>query len=144
MPIPTRSVRYLLGSIIMVSHFVAIAVFVILGTPHIGLGGVIQGVTTVAPLGAVYVGAFVTYVTNFPNLAPDEVGTSISRDAFYVQLFLIVCFSAALVLAPAVIFVFGPTGNVDDATTYAGLIDTLFAGYIGTIFKKLFPLTATP
>lgn len=139
MPITTRRLRYTLGTIIMVSHFAAVAVFLVLGIQHMVFSDVLQGITTVLPLGAVYVGAFVSYVGTYPNLAPDEVGTTVSREAYYVQLFLIGLFSFALVAAPTIIFVFGPTGDVQDATTYTGLIDTVFAGYIATIFKKLFP-----
>lgn len=141
MPITTRRTRYTLGCIIMVSHFAAIAVFLIFGMRHMALADVLQGITTVAPLGAVYVGAFVSYVTVYPNEAPDEVGTTVSPEAFYVQLFLVGLFALALVAAPAIIFIFGPTGDVQDATTYAGVIDTLFAGYIAAIFKKLFPFS---
>lgn len=140
MPVTTRTVRFTLGWIIMLSHFASIGAYLVLGFPHLGLEGVLSGVGTVAPLGAVYLSAFVIYVTSFPNGAPDDPNP-VSRASFAVQGFLVGLFALALVATPIVILTTSPTGNVAHSTTLTGTIDTLFAGYIGIIFKRLFPFT---
>jgi hypothetical protein len=140
MSIAIRTLRFTLGWIIMLAHFASIGAFIVLGYQHLQLQGVLGGVGTVAPLGAVYLAAFIAYVTAFPNGAPDD-GNPVSMAAFSVQLFVVGLFSIALVAAPIIIFTISPTGDVRDSTTFTGTIDTLFAGYIGTIFKKLFPFT---
>lgn len=140
MPVTIRTLRFTLGWIIMLAHFISIGAFVVLGFKHIGLDGVLSGVGTVAPLGAVYLAAFVTYVSTYPNGAPDDPNP-VSRAALGVQVFIVGLFALALVLAPVIIFTISPTGNVAHATTLTGTIDTLFAGYIGVIFKRLFPFS---
>lgn len=141
MPVTIRTLRFTLGWIIMVAHFLSIGAFVLLGSQHLRLEEVLSGVGTVAPLGAVYLAAFITYVAAFPNGAPDD-RNPVSRAALAVQMFVVILFALALVVAPIVIFTTSPTGNVEHATTFTGTVDTLFAGYIGTIFKKLFPFGA--
>lgn len=138
MSVTTRTLRFTLGWIIMLAHFIAIAAFIVLGFPHLELEGVLAGIGTVAPLGAIYLAAFVNYVVTYPAGAPDDANM-ISAGSMGVQVFLVGLFAIALVLAPVIILTISPTGNVEHATTLTGTIDTLFAGYIGLIFKRLFP-----
>lgn len=137
--IPLRATRYIFGVTIMLFHFLAIGVFLWLGSQRLPLTEVLQGAGTVAPVAAIYLTTFVTYVASNPRLAPDEKNNPVSAGAFGVQYFIILLFSLALVSVPAFIFVTSAARH-EDASLYTAFIDTVFAGYLGIIFKRLFPL----
>lgn len=137
--IPLRATRYIFGVTIMLAHFVTIAIYFFLGSPKMEMSEVIQGIGTVAPVAAIYVTTFITYVANHPVLAPDE-NKSVSNGAFGVQYIVILIFCAALVGLPIYVFTTSLLPH-EQASIYTGGIDTVFAGYLGIIFKKLFPFS---
>jgi ABC-type multidrug transport system permease subunit len=143
---PLKVVRYAFGAVILIAHFGAILLFLVLGQQRFNdFQELLSQIATLTPLAAVYVTAFVTYVTTFPNGASDEIDpngnpVTIGLPSTIVQFILILAFSAALISTP--IIVFGQSsGGYETASATAGWIDTAFAGYLGLIFKKLFPFS---
>lgn len=134
-----RATRYIIGATIMLTHFATVAIYVFLGSGRMEMPEVLQGVATVAPVAAIYVTTFLNYVVNTPAGAPDEIGTTMRIEAFLVQYVIVVLFCAALAGLPLYTFTTGQL-KYEDASLYTGGIDTVFAGYLGLIFKKLFPL----
>lgn len=136
-----RTTRYVIGVTIMAAHFATIAVFLMMGAARMEMSEVLQGVATVTGVAAIYVTAFVTYVANTPNKAADEVDATVSTEAFLVQFVIVLVFCVALIGLPIWIFITGQL-KYEDASLYTGAIDTVFAAYLGIIFKKLFPFAS--
>lgn len=139
--VPLRSARFIFGATIMLSHFGTIAAYFLLGSKRLAIADVLQGVGTVSAVAAIYLTTFLNYVANNPVKAPDE-DTVISVGAFTVQYFIVLMFSAALLGLPVYTF---ETGMLpyDEVPLYTAGLDTVFAGYLGIIFKRLFPLANT-
>lgn len=134
-----RATRYIIGLTIMLAHFATVGVYVFFGSGRMEMPEVLQGVATVAPVAAIYVTTFLNYVVSTPGQAPDELNATMRTEAFLVQYLVVLLFCVALIGLPLYTFITGRL-RYEDASLYTGGIDTVFAGYLGLIFKKLFPL----
>ncbi|NSZ02364.1 hypothetical protein G6M70_15015 [Agrobacterium tumefaciens] len=138
-----RGTRYVFGSSILFAHFATIFIYFIYGNRYLrgDIAEIMQGILTVAPVSALYLTAFLNYVTGYPRGAPDENDPATGRiglPSFLVQYFVILVFCVALIGGPIYVFNTGAF-KFENVKLITGSIDTLFAGYLGIIFKRLFP-----
>ena len=141
---PLRTVRYVFGFTILLAHVATIAAFLILGSRRYDdITEVLSQAMVVAPLFAVYLVLFITYAATYPTgTAPDETNNGakvmIGAPALFAQGLIVALFAASMILVPVVIFSQND-GGYDLASKVVGYVETLFAAYMGIIFRRLFP-----
>ncbi len=134
--ISKHTVRYRLGWTILAAHFLAIFMYGIIGLFLLtDFSDVIDLVLSVTPLTALYLTAFLRYVVK--DEARKDSG-EVSIAAFRVQMTIVILFCIFLLPVGGVLFISGVVPYAS-MSTFVGLVEALFAGYMATIFYSLFP-----
>ena len=136
---PIETVRYTFGTIILVTHFLTIFVYLAYGLSKFdGIAQVAGGILTVTPLTALYLTAFIRHVVL--EQSPEHASRTIPAPSFYVQLSIVCLFGLFLVFGSAYLF-HTAVLRYEDIDIYTGLVETLFAAFMAIIFNNLFPET---
>ncbi|MCA9458236.1 MAG: hypothetical protein KC587_16340 [Nitrospira sp.] len=136
--IRTRTVRMILGTTILISHFGGMAFYIIFATSFLDWNGVLQGVLSLAPITSVYAVLFVKYCghasTSLESEKPEnDPGYDIS--AFFGLSLPVVLFLLALFGGLFIIFNF----DTSMMPAFTGGLDTIFGAFLATVFSSLFP-----
>lgn len=136
--IRTRTVRMLLGIIILLSHFGGMAFYVAFGINFLEWSEVLQGVLSLAPITSVYAVLFVKYCGHATTkLASEEKSVDPGFDIFAFLGLGFPIFLFPVALFGGLIVVFQYDSGMTPAFT-AGL-DTIFGAFLATVFSALFP-----
>ncbi|MGC1494674.1 MAG: hypothetical protein WA790_02610 [Sulfitobacter sp.] len=131
--------RYKFGWIILITHFSSIVLYGALGLLLLGNITDVTGlVLSITPLTALYLMAFLRYVVKDTGQSD---GVEIPLPAYRVQLAFILFFCFLLLPVGGALFYSGVI-KYSNMSVFIGLIETLFAGYMATIFYSLFPESA--
>lgn len=133
-----RKFRILIGSLILASNFLCIALMVYYGLKFDegDLEVTLSRTLVVLPIAGLYGLTYYNYITANPNEIASEIGVTLGKASVLTQICVIILFCAALLGFPLYHFT---VGAIDQASTYVGATETIFGAYVARTFGLLFP-----
>lgn len=135
--------RYSVGLIILIGHFLAAGVYVwkINQVPTADIWQFLNGITALAPFTLLYASVFYRYVVSNPTASHAALNTPVDPLPFAIQVIMVLSFVTCLVLAIPWSFAnFDRISGIENISIVLGGIDTFFAVFVSASFAYLFPL----
>ncbi|MEJ6388935.1 hypothetical protein [Gymnodinialimonas ulvae] len=136
--------RYAIGLLVLIGHFVAIAVFVYLVDKKVLDADFLtyaDGVAVLAPFTLLYATVFYRYVAANPRAVKADKRRKFDTLPFLVQFVTVLLF--VMTLIGSIVWAFNNINDIEgvgNISAVVGIVDTVFAVFVSMTFSQLFPL----